>query len=246
MKLLGDSGERAPRRAAFASVLLIFVILVVIQANIKARIPYAMGWLMLAYSGGVLLALLTMITVYLQGIFTEKIKNAHLAEVIAFALLIPPFFGIIYWVGGLWDGRFCREVYDAAPAMYFSFVTWTTLGFGDYAPLKVIRAAVNAEAILGYMFMGLMIALFTFKVRKMADEYKDSLRQGKNQLCRDRVGAFWGGVCGALATRFEWSPRRVRAVFLVVFLVSSGIAVLAYLLLWASIRLCPEADTAET
>ena len=44
-------------------------------------------------------------------------------------------------------------------ALYFSIVTWTTLGYGDVSPSTEIRLIAASEAALGYVFLGLIIAL---------------------------------------------------------------------------------------
>lgn len=48
----------------------------------------------------------------------------------------------------------------SADALYFSTVTWTTLGYGDIHPSADARAYAAIEAFFGYLFMGLMVAVF--------------------------------------------------------------------------------------
>jgi len=45
-----------------------------------------------------------------------------------------------------------------AEAIYFSVVTWTTLGFGDFRPTEAARIWVMVEALIGYLFMALLVA----------------------------------------------------------------------------------------
>ena len=42
-------------------------------------------------------------------------------------------------------------------AVYFSVVTWTTLGYGDLAPSAEARALAASQALLGYIFLGLLV-----------------------------------------------------------------------------------------
>ncbi|OLF72389.1 hypothetical protein AWH62_11205 [Maricaulis sp. W15] len=42
-------------------------------------------------------------------------------------------------------------------AIYFSVVTWTTLGYGDLAPSAEARALAASQALLGYIFLGLLV-----------------------------------------------------------------------------------------
>lgn len=46
-----------------------------------------------------------------------------------------------------------------AEAWYFSIVTFTTLGYGDYQPSIAARVWAQSEALLGYVLLGLMVAL---------------------------------------------------------------------------------------
>ena len=47
--------------------------------------------------------------------------------------------------------------------LYFSVVTWTTLGYGDLQPSVASRPFAAVEALLGYIFMALFVAkLFHF------------------------------------------------------------------------------------
>jgi hypothetical protein len=49
-------------------------------------------------------------------------------------------------------------VYDRAVSLYFSVITWTTTGYGDYVPSATGRVYAAAEALLGYTFMGVAIS----------------------------------------------------------------------------------------
>ncbi|REG51025.1 ion channel [Paraburkholderia sp. BL6669N2] len=44
-------------------------------------------------------------------------------------------------------------------ALYFSIVTFTTTGYGDYHPTKELRLVAAAEALAGYIFFGLFVAV---------------------------------------------------------------------------------------
>jgi Mn2+/Fe2+ NRAMP family transporter len=43
-------------------------------------------------------------------------------------------------------------------AIYFSIITWTTVGYGDIHPSKESRPWAAAEALVGYVYMSLLIA----------------------------------------------------------------------------------------
>lgn len=52
---------------------------------------------------------------------------------------------------------------DKLDALYFSIVTWTTLGYGDMSPTPTSRLPALTLAVSGYIFSGYLIGFF-FKV----------------------------------------------------------------------------------
>ena len=50
-----------------------------------------------------------------------------------------------------------EPITDMVTCLYFSIVTFTTLGYGDFAPTANVRLLAALEAILGYVFLGLLI-----------------------------------------------------------------------------------------
>jgi hypothetical protein len=49
--------------------------------------------------------------------------------------------------------------YAFRDALYFSITTWTTLGYGDFAPIPLARAAASLEALTGIATIPLMAAM---------------------------------------------------------------------------------------
>ena len=41
--------------------------------------------------------------------------------------------------------------------LYFSIVTWTTLGYGDFQPKPELRLMAATRAVFGYLFLGLIV-----------------------------------------------------------------------------------------
>ena len=93
------------------------------------------------------------------------------AEVIYAALsaylLAGLFFGVLYWAIGVeWPGSFTEAGAGDAPAgfalstaIYYSFVTLTTLGYGDVVPkTEMARGLAVLEAVGGQLYMAVMIA----------------------------------------------------------------------------------------
>ena len=57
----------------------------------------------------------------------------------------------------------------------------------------------------------------------------------KRSLYRDPDRRVLGGVCGGLGAYFNMDPVILRIIFAVLFLITSGAALLAYLILWIAV-----------
>lgn len=44
-------------------------------------------------------------------------------------------------------------------SLYFSIVTWTTLGYGDLSPVPDIQLLSAVQAILGYLYLGAIVSV---------------------------------------------------------------------------------------
>lgn len=73
---------------------------------------------------------------------------AHVLEVVVFGVV---YYVLIHWwnVGSL-EGNFDGSLFDC---VYFSFTTFTTLGFGDIEPEGYIRMLVGLEALTGLVLI---------------------------------------------------------------------------------------------
>ena len=49
--------------------------------------------------------------------------------------------------------------HDTPSVLYFSIVTWTTLGYGDFQPTESVRLWASAQALTGYVFTGILVGL---------------------------------------------------------------------------------------
>ncbi|ELS0752567.1 two pore domain potassium channel family protein [Vibrio vulnificus] len=47
---------------------------------------------------------------------------------------------------------------DFLSALYFSVITWTTLGYGDISPVGQARFFAATQAMIGYVYMGIVVA----------------------------------------------------------------------------------------
>jgi hypothetical protein len=85
-------------------------------------------------------------------------------------------FAIIYWRYGLISNSKKIDI-SFFNAIYFSLTTWTTLGYGDFAPIPRLRHITSFEAISGYIGLGLFITLLTGYMNNMI---KSSLETKKH------------------------------------------------------------------
>jgi len=73
-------------------------------------------------------------------------------------------FASIYKFSGLINGS--NEItHHPIDALYFSLVTWTTLGYGDLHPTEPVRLLAALEAMLGTLFIPLLLAAIIFTLQ---------------------------------------------------------------------------------
>ena len=86
------------------------------------------------------------------------------------AALLTLLFGAIYWFDW-WFGWGLLDYTDSANSfltpLYYSVVTYSTLGFGDVTPAHWIgELLVMAEVVLGYMTLGLLLTIVANSVAR--------------------------------------------------------------------------------
>lgn len=96
------------------------------------------------------------------GILAGRWSNEHRSVVwfifiSVFPLLIMSY-GIIFESLGLNENSVFVEHPDRLTALYFSVVTWTSLGYGDVAPAGFGRVAASIEVLTGYVLSAVLIA----------------------------------------------------------------------------------------
>jgi hypothetical protein len=94
---------------------------------------------------------------------TERRLQAALAfalTVIAAATLLLSF-ASIYRIEGIIDSSTKELVHNPVDCLYFSVVTFTTVGYGDFIPPPGLRLVAAAEAFAGYLSLALIIAVFS-------------------------------------------------------------------------------------
>lgn len=91
--------------------------------------------------------------------FFHVVSNIRPIVWIGIYVAITPIFALIYW--GMPDGQFRIPdggTTDFGSWLYYSIVTITTLGFGDYTPMHGLSQAVTAvEVMCGLIFLGFFL-----------------------------------------------------------------------------------------
>ncbi len=95
-----------------------------------------------------------------------EIDAEHIYAALSVYLLAGAIFGVLHWTVELaWPGSYATFTADAAggqplgSALYFSYVTLATLGYGDIVPkLPLARGLTVIEAIGGQLYLAVLIA----------------------------------------------------------------------------------------
>ncbi len=121
---------------------------------------------------------------YAEGqIFLEEYRQAHpgwfwlwwitsdcghsLPRWAGLSVLIATIFGCLYFLLGAAHFEFSHLPYSLLTMIYYSGVTFTTLGFGDITPKSETAAMlVLAEVILGYIMLGGLISILANKLAR--------------------------------------------------------------------------------
>ena len=86
--------------------------------------------------------------------------------------MLTVIFAVVYWTFGSDSIAFNVDKLNAVEPgfrgyLYYSIVTFTTLGFGDIVPLtNWARLAVGAEVFAGYIMLGGLISIFANKLAR--------------------------------------------------------------------------------
>jgi hypothetical protein len=91
-----------------------------------------------------------------QGSMKDLYKEY--AWVVAVTLMNISLFASFYHMFGVRLGQDVLKG-DWYNSVYFSVVTWTTLGYGDFAPVENLRLVAALEALMGYFYMALLVGL---------------------------------------------------------------------------------------
>ncbi|MDQ7002624.1 MAG: potassium channel family protein, partial [Ghiorsea sp.] len=97
------------------------------------------------------------------GIFGALI--AHIIEILVFAMAYFLMHNSEKW--GYLEGNYQGSLSDA---VYFSFTTFTTLGFGDIIPHGILRFLVGIEAVTGLVLITWTASFLYFEMQRYWQE----------------------------------------------------------------------------
>lgn len=87
---------------------------------------------------------------------------AGIAQFIIFSLIYMTVqilaFACVYKYTGL---KFPENTQDSENLIYFSAITWTTVGYGDIVPIGASKLVAAIEALWGYIYMGIFIGILS-------------------------------------------------------------------------------------
>jgi len=102
-----------------------------------------------------------------SAMLRAAVSAEHLYAALSAYLLAGLFFGVLYFViEQTWPGSFAMagstvtsSRFSPANAIYFSFVTQATLGYGDVVPARdVARGLAIVQAVAGQLYLAVMVA----------------------------------------------------------------------------------------
>ena len=70
-------------------------------------------------------------------------------------------FANLYKFGGL-KSPDSTIVHSSIDSLYFSIITWTTVGYGDFTPTPEVRMYAAIEALLGTIFIPLILTALIY------------------------------------------------------------------------------------
>jgi len=145
------------RRANILSVVLILIFLAsaggFVGGTDAGRVAFIIVW--------ILLTLATIASIGRRLATYHRVSLQLVMGLLAVYLLLGLEFGLLYVLAeALGMNAFAQGAQGASGAVYFSFVTLATLGYGDVSPLEpLVRALAVAEAIIGQLYLVSVVSL---------------------------------------------------------------------------------------
>jgi hypothetical protein len=109
-----------------------------------------------------LIAFLTAASAVRFAMRARHVDVEHVHAALSAYLMAGVFFGVLHWrVDHVWPGSYAGTdgVLSLSSAIYFSFVTLATLGYGDLVPKsELARGLAVLEAVAGQLYIAVMLA----------------------------------------------------------------------------------------
>lgn len=104
---------------------------------------------------------------FLRGHVTAVSAAATTGIATAFLVALFALWYSILWVSqcAIEDMGCNESVMTIGDAAYFSVVTWTTLGYGDFTPQSYVKILSALQAITGYLVMALLVSLLVLSAK---------------------------------------------------------------------------------
>lgn len=118
--------------------------------------------------------ILISLPVFIAAFFhTFKSSSWHIIAILLAALLtsflsLHFFFSQVFAAIGLFGPN--GITHNKWDALYFSIITWTTTGYGDFRPIGDGRWYACVEALLGTFFNGFVVVAFIYHLTLLANQ----------------------------------------------------------------------------
>ena len=143
------------KRKLIFIIIIFFIIFLAIKSEFSEQIQTFILYFVLAINSIFFLE----IKEFLSHETTKKDSFFELLSVALTGLSNIGLFAYIYYTLGV-QGSSGIIVGEFTTSLYFSIVTWTTLGYGDLKPIDELRLVASLEALMGYIYMAVLIGLF--------------------------------------------------------------------------------------
>ncbi|MGH9842106.1 MAG: potassium channel family protein [Blastocatellia bacterium] len=120
----------------------------------------------------------------------DAVSRRSIGELLLLWLLMITGFGVLYWIAGVWGGDGLRlggaavelNWQGALTAIYFSFVTALSIGYGDVIPVGLVRVLAIIEGISGLLIFGCVIS------KLVSQRQEDLIEEIHRTTFEDRLG----------------------------------------------------------
>jgi hypothetical protein len=156
--LLAAVLPEATKSTRYLFIALIFILVFARYAADQEWIPVDSGWVLGAYG---LIGLMAAAAALRFAMTSKVVSSETIYAALGTYLLAGVFFGQIFWsLESAAPGSFVGpDPFSDTRAVYYSFVTIATLGYGDYVPrTDLARGIATFEVIGGQLYLAALVA----------------------------------------------------------------------------------------